>query len=255
MSIRPADRFQTPNGLAEALAASYSTKPQYRHTEAKEIVRRAADIQLQNPTREDGLSLGGVQQIAAEVGIPPKYVEQAARSIDRPIEPPRPSAFLGAPTLLQFERVVDGEVPEAEYPELVEEIRATFGTTGEVNTLGDSLAWRTPTAQGIRQVSVTIRPRGGRTRIRVQERLSGLAGGLFGGIMGGVGGGGFGTSMAIIFGAGMPLVGITLAGAAVGGSYALARIIYTTNAKAKTTELTSLINRLADYVGDVAIRT
>jgi serine/threonine protein kinase len=250
LSLKPSNRFSSPNAFAEALVASFGTKPQFRHTQAKEIVKRAADIQLENPTQEGALSLGGVQQIAAEVGIPPQYVEQAARSLDRPTASPTHSRFLGAPTVIQFERVVNGEVPESEYPELVEEIRATFGTTGEINTLGQSLAWRTP-GQGTRQASVTIIPRAGRTRIRVRERLTNLAGGLFGGIMGGVGGSSIGAAFAIAFGAGIPLLGIGVAAVAVSGSYGLARLIYTANARVKSTELSDLADRLAQYVEDV----
>ncbi|UCG84800.1 MAG: serine/threonine protein kinase, partial [Gemmatimonadota bacterium] len=89
LALRPDDRYATPDDFAAALAASFGGKPQYRHTEAKELVKRAADIQLRQPTQTNGLSLGGVQRIAAEVGIPPHYVDQAARSIDRPAEPPR----------------------------------------------------------------------------------------------------------------------------------------------------------------------
>jgi len=254
LALRPSNRHVTPNEFATALKASYSAKKQYRHTEAKELVRRAADIQAGKPTQSDALSLGGVQQIAAEVGIPPAYVDQAARSVDTPDQPRRHNAFLGAPHILQFERVIEGEVPESEYPELVEEIRATLGTIGEIDTLARSLTWRTPTAQGIRQVSVTVRPRAGRTTIRIQERLGNLAGGLYGGIMGGAGGGGSSIVLGVGIGAaGAPvIVALGLVGLIVGGSYALARTIFKANVRSKTAELGGLIERLAQHVAETA---
>ncbi len=256
LALRPGDRYVTPNDFAAALAASFGEKPQFSHTEAKELVNRAADIQLRNPTKPDALSLGGVQQIAAEVGIPPRYVDQAARSVDRPTEPPSHNAFLGAPTMLQFERIVDGEVPESEYPELVEEIRTALGNIGEIDTLSRSLTWRAQAVQGGRQVSVTVRPRAGRTRIRVQERLGVLAGGLYGGIMGGVGGGG----ISMVFGIGIGAAGIPvitacgLAGLVVTGSYALARLIFTANVRSKTRQLSNLIDRLAEHVAETVVQ-
>jgi hypothetical protein len=253
LALRPDDRHVTPDDFATALRASFGAKKQYGHTAAKELVRRAADIQSRKPTESDALSLGGVQQIAAEVGIPPSYVDQAARSIDKPTREPRHNAFLGAPHILQFERVIEGEVPESEYPELVEEIRTTIGTIGEIDTLARSLTWRTPTAQGTRQVSVTVRPRAGRTTIRIQERLGNLAGGLYGGIMGGGGGGGGSVVLGIGIGVeGAPLVALCLAGLVLGGSYALARVIFTANVKSKTAELTGLIDRLAQHVAETA---
>jgi serine/threonine protein kinase len=257
LALRPADRYETPNDFAVALAASFGEKPQFSHTEAKELVNRAAEFQLRNPTKPDALSLGGVQQIAAEVGIPPRYVDQAARVVDRPTEQFSHNAFLGAPHVLQFERIVEGEVPEDEYPDLVEEIRTALGNIGEIDTLSRSLTWRTQVMQGEvgRRLSVTVSPRAGRTRIRIQERLGALAGGLYGGIMGGAGGGGTAIAFGVGIGAaGLPVIAaFGIAGLAVGGSYALARVIFTLNARHKTRQLTDLIDRLAEHVAETAV--
>jgi serine/threonine protein kinase len=255
LALRPADRYVTPTDFAVMLKASFGEKKQYRYTEAKELVRRAADLQSRVPTQADALSLGGVQQIAAEVGIPPDYVDRAARTIDRPSETPRRNAFLGAPHVLQFQRVVDGEVPDSEYPELVEEIRNTLGVIGEIDTLSRSLTWRTGAKQGGRTVSVTVRPRAGRTRIRVQERVGELAGGLFGGIMGGLGGGGGSVAIGVGIGAvGAPVaVVLGLAGLVIGSSYGLARVIFTASVRSKTAELTGLIDRLAEQVAETSV--
>jgi hypothetical protein len=255
LAVRPADRYTTPTDFAVALKNSFSEKKQYRYTEAKELVGRAADLQSRTPTQGDALSLGGVHQIAAEVGIPPQYVDRAARSIDRPAQTPRPNAFLGAPHVLRFERVVAGEVPESEYPELVEEITNTLGVIGEIDTLSRSLTWRTPAKQGARMVSVTVGPRGGRTRIRIQERVGELAGGLYGGIMGGLGGGGGSVAIGVGIGAaGLPVaVALGLAGLVIGSSYGLARVIFTSSVRRKTAELSDLIDRLAEHVAETAV--
>ena len=90
----------------------------------------------------------------------------------------------------RVERVVDGEISQAEYPELVEIISSAIKNIGDFNTLGSTLVWRTARPNEGRMVSVTITPRGGQTRIRIQENLANTAGGFYGGIMGGVGGGG-----------------------------------------------------------------
>src|SRR2546422_1564078 len=43
----------------------------------------------------------------------------------------RPNPWLGGPTKLTFETIVDGEVPETEYLVLVEEIRRVVGQLGQ----------------------------------------------------------------------------------------------------------------------------
>ncbi len=97
---------------------------------------------------------------------------------------------------------------------------------------------------------VTVRA--GQTRIRVEEKLGSLAGGLFGGIMGGAGGGGGTLAFALlgVVGGFFPLA-IIAAASMVGGSYALARTIFTGISKKKTQELRGLADRLAGLAKDV----
>lgn len=121
----------------------------------------------------------------------------------RPDFHPKASKLLGAPTVLSFERVVEVELPEEDFPLLIEEIRLTLRNVGSINTYGKSLAWQTAKSldQVGRDVHVMVTVRGGQTRIRVEEKIGALAGGLFGGIMGGGGGGGmaiFGSLSAFV---------------------------------------------------------
>ena len=104
-------------------------------------------------------------------------------------------------------------------------------------------------------MSVIVTPRAGRTRIRVQERLGALAGGLYGGLMGGVGGSGTGMAFGIGMGAaGLPFIAACgIAGLAVGGSYALARAIFTMSVRFKAKQLDKLIDQLAEHVAETAV--
>lgn len=176
LAMRTDMRFSTPQEFTAALDSSMSAgKPRYSDTEVKDIINRAAEIQRQRPTKEGVQSLGGTQQIGAEVGIPPEHIKEAARAV-RPATPlPMPATpeqkrghwFFGAPMSLRVERVIDGELPESEFPVMVEEIRTSIGYVGHTSTLGKTLAWRTegtPNQAG-RFVNVMITPRGGKTRI------------------------------------------------------------------------------------------
>jgi serine/threonine protein kinase len=258
LAMRPADRYRTPNEFALALDRAAGTKPRYSPEEARAIIRRAAEQQAQRPTEDGALSIGGVEQIAADVGISPRRVRQAVGDLRSASPKTFSAAFLGGRTTLTYERFVEGEVPEQEFEVFVEEIRATIGNVGQVSSLGRSVAWTSthgPHGGVGRDVHVTITPRAGRTRIRVEERMGGLAGGLFGGIMGG-GGGGIGPAATAILikevGAAV-VVGLGVGALVVGGCYALARTIYTSVNRKRARELEDLIDRMTEYAERVAM--
>ena len=109
---------------------------------------------------------------------------------------------------------VEGEVPDAEFPTMADEIRRVMGNVGQVSQLGRSFSWSTARGGGEgRGVEVAVVVRAGQTRITIQESLGRLIGATFGGIGGGLGGGGMGPIMGILFG-GMHLPGVA-AGAIV----------------------------------------
>jgi hypothetical protein len=187
LTIRPRDRFETVDAFLVALRAEERTVRRYSDGEVEEIVRQAAEDQVAHPT-EEGMSLRTVQQIADGVGISPERVERAARKLEAR-EPVAPSAesgaaalWLGSPTLIACERVVDGEATETTYEEIVEEVQATLANVGHAARFGRTLTWSTAHSGsgGGRALQVRVISRGGQTRIYVQERLGELAGGLFG---------------------------------------------------------------------------
>ena len=229
---------------------------QYSEEEVALIIKRAAELQQTEQTEQEpssALSLTEVEQIAKEAGIDPRLIRRAALGLDQPAQTNRPSPWLGAPTRLVFERVVEGEVPTEEFEGIVAEVRRTLGQNGLPSVLGRSLAWTSTIsgrrrAQG-RQVDVSVVPRGGVTTIRVEEEMRNIAGALVGGI---VGGGGGGTSGAVI-GVGMGVfhsapVAVGLLVGSLGFFYTLARTIYGNIAVKREKELRELIDRLEQQI-------
>jgi hypothetical protein len=94
--------------------------------------------------------------------------------------------LFAAPFRLYEDADIEGEISPDDYDIIVDIIRRTLGDDGNVGTFGKTLTWtsRAQSKKG-RNVFVTLVPRGGRTKIRVEERLGALAGGLYGGIVGG----------------------------------------------------------------------
>jgi hypothetical protein len=259
LAWRTQDRFESVDAFLSALRDENQVVQRYSDTEVEAIVKRAADDQVANPT-DAGMSLKTVQQIANDVGISPDRVERAARDIEsrtpnQPSAESGPGAFwLGSPTLVGWERVVEGEASDSTYDELIDEIQAAFSTEGQVDRRGRSITWRTvnPVLGKTRALQVRVTARGGKTRFQLQERLGEMATAIHGGIMGGGGAGGVAVILGV--GLGVPLgppevVGLLALGWA-GGLWALTRSIFRAVARKKRTDLEQLGERLMDIVAE-----
>jgi hypothetical protein len=183
----------------------------------------------------------------------------------------RQPGFLGSPTLLSFERVIEGDVPESEHEALIEEARATFGVMGYSSSKGGTLIWTARKPKKPKKISdwtgmdwewegdppnvmVRVASRNGRTRVRVEQRLEDTAGGVFGGIMGG-GGGGLAVALFVVGIAAMDMpveVATTGALAVLGSAFGLSRVIYRSFVRSKAARLESLADRLAEHCEETA---
>ncbi len=172
MAMRREQRFPSPSDFAAALVRSRAGGPGFDDTQARQILARAAEIDKTQPSQNDALSLGGLQQIAAEVGIAPEHVREAVEDVRverRPSEPD-PSGFMGVQHKIELERFVEAEISPRDYGMLLEEIRVTLGEIGELSeTLGTALAWSSPSKGTGRKTQILVSPRGGRTRIRITD--------------------------------------------------------------------------------------
>ena len=125
--------------------------------EVREILKRAVE---KAPSRalakSEGLSLAELKTIGGEVGIDPARLEDAARALVRGVGAPT-NRILGSPTVLNFERKVEGELGPADTPEILSIIRKTMGRSGEVDELHGTLEWRAKGESGERYVTVSSR--------------------------------------------------------------------------------------------------
>jgi hypothetical protein len=233
----------------------------FNEEEVALIIKRAAELQQTQQVEHEpstALTLSEVEQIAREAGIDPLLIRQAAHGLDRPTGESRPSAWLGAPTRLVFERVVDGEIPVDDFEPLINEIRRTFGDNGVPSVLGRTLAWTSSyqggrRRQGGRMININIVSRSGVTTIRVEEELRNIAGALFGGLVGGGGGGTTGMTMGIGIGVfhSFALAAAIWVGVA-GSFYTLARTLFSRVAIKRQSQLRELTARLEEQVSESA---
>jgi hypothetical protein len=260
LAIRHDQRTPTPSALIDELTGAAPPRRRYSGGEVQEIVNRAAEIEATAPTSGGAMTIGGVEALAAEVGIAPDLVRKAARSLMPAgvtaveLEPARRNPWIDGPTALSYERVVEGELPDAEWQVLVDEIRRVVRNAGQVSQFGRSFSWVAARGGAVRrELEIAVSVRGGQTRITIQESLTQLIGAVYGGIGGGMGGGGMGPILGILGGAlhvaGPALVVIVPLWLAT--TYATARAVYRRSASRRTRELEGLADRLAALVREL----
>ncbi|HEY7236153.1 MAG TPA: serine/threonine-protein kinase [Gemmatimonadaceae bacterium] len=197
---------------------------------------------------EAGISERYVARAAAELGLAAGVPNEGEAAVVRDGTPPA-SPWSGAPMAILFEVEISGEVPEADLDILVDTIRRRMGEAGNAGAIGRSVSWSSTGKN--RNLQITIASRHGKTKIRIDERLSPLAGAAFGGLMGGVGGGSFGVAFAIGMAA-MHSVAASFGiwGLTITGSYALARKIYQRQVGKRLKALRELAAELAQQARD-----
>jgi hypothetical protein len=155
------------------------------------------------------------------------------------------SRWAGAPSSIEYEVVVDGEMSENDFDQLAETIRRTLSDVGIVGSMGRSFTWSASDPK--RRVHIAVQTRNGRTTIRVSETLRHLMGSVFGGGVGGFGGGLGGPALGILMGAThMPEIAIPGALSIVGAAYFGSRSVYKGIVRSRQTELRGLALRLAE---------
>ncbi|MEJ2187043.1 MAG: serine/threonine-protein kinase [Gemmatimonadota bacterium] len=270
LALRPADRIANPGELATALAAATERTARLDDDEVRAVIRRASELQAAQPTEHGALSVGTVEQIAAEVGIPPDRVREAMLELGTTTSRPLPSPMARPPAtpaphpaeelapqpvhevfdhrrqMLHYDRTADREVAPSEFPGLVDEIQTTLRLHGHTTTVGNTLTW-TPVGQGARRnLMVTVTPADGRTLVHVEERFELEGWKLFTPGWGAAGGLLFGAGLSQAIAAPEPAIGIVaLVGGALGAYVSVKWSIFGA-AKQQMPELQWLAERLAE---------
>jgi serine/threonine protein kinase len=254
LAVHENQRTASPAALMEELTGTAEPpRRRYSEGEVREIVKRASELEVGRPTAGGAMTMGGVEALAAEVGIDRNLVHAAAGSLtpgSQPLAPPakvtRSKPWLGGPTEIFFERIVDGELSETEFPTMVDEIRRVMKNVGQVSQLGRSFSWVASRAGSAkRDLEVSVSVRAGKTRILIQESLGPLLGSVYGGIGGGMGGGGGGPIMGILVGAfHVPEMLIVAVPAWLALTFSTARTVYYYQSRIRTRKLGALAERL-----------
>ncbi|MEJ2187383.1 MAG: protein kinase, partial [Gemmatimonadota bacterium] len=244
LALRPQHRFPTTGELATALTAAAQPTARFSDEQVRRLLARAAELQAEAPEAEaGGLTMGAIEQVAAQVGIPPSHVRDAAQeleSVDVGPDPalpahsettapvrPRPGGAIGGDwrrlrgkrwNQLVSTETVDGEVGESVFVALVGEIQARLGIPGHSSVVAGTLTW-SPAVSGenTRKLVVQVASADGRTHIRIQEDLDIQGARRFAPPAGGLTGAAFGAALGQSLGVADPAIGLTILACAAGG--------------------------------------
>jgi hypothetical protein len=128
---------------AEAKEAGMAGERRYRDDEVARIFEAAASPErLPRGQVSEGLTLAELQAIGSEAGMSPGSVAAAAAALDRAtLELPR-RRYLGIPVGVSRTSALPRAPTDAEWEQLVAELRQAFGAEGVVRTDGNLRTWR-----------------------------------------------------------------------------------------------------------------
>jgi hypothetical protein len=172
----------------------------YRIEEVRDVVKQALAREPEPRSPGRALTRDELGHLLMDLGVSTEVAErsldEAGTSAAKGDLASTETSWLGGPRRLVFETELDGELPDERREDLVEAIVEEMGEPGRVDTLGRTITWTpqpTPNNQQ-RKLTVKVRVRDGRTRIRIEEDLTplrlgawlgfGMGGGLGLGVLG-----------------------------------------------------------------------
>ena len=147
----------------------------YSDREVSDILRRAADIQSRDTAGQldEKLTLERLTQAAAEIGIDPGAIQQAARELrERETHTRKRRPGFVVSWDIDETILVKGEITPQNWPMILEEIRDCTGRVGYPAANGTGFEWisRQPDP-----IHVSFTPAGASVKVRVKANLAGIA--------------------------------------------------------------------------------
>ena len=237
--------------------------PRWNQREATLILHRALELEQRQEDRRqapaalqrtEGTSLAELEETAQEIGVEPALVRRAAAELEVRPRPVETSPWTGGPPRIVFERVLRGEAKVEAIETLVGVLREALGDRGQPSMVGRTFNWTSLTSSDRhgphdRELAITVTPRDGATRIRIEEQLGPSAQRVFGRMVGAVGVPG--TAFAMLIGLAAlhsPLVAVVLWLAVVCSAYLGGRSLYRRTVRQRTAELQELLVRVSEHL-------
>jgi hypothetical protein len=231
-------------------------KRTYSNTELKQIIDialRLGNRETRNPTATQGQSIEDVVAIGRELGISDELIRRAAGEMESKKSRGFQARVFGG-IMIQEERLeLDQSIDLVRLEELSVELRRITGLPGQASMVGRRLSWQSSymaSQQRAWALSVSIVAGDENTVVKFESRNGYLAGGLFGGLIGGIG---VGLGIGVGIGVGVGELGSTLFAtlvpiACLGGSYLLARAVFSIITRARRRKVQRMVERVREFL-------
>lgn len=139
-----------------------------------EVIRRAAEIQSgqARPSASEGISEEEIRHAAMELGIESGALDAALRGSSE--QAPHRFNWWGGPTRYEAERIFQGNISDEAWEDILADLRQTFEENGAVERRGATYEWAA-TGGGVDYKTITMRPTGDSTRLKVTNSFGGIA--------------------------------------------------------------------------------
>lgn len=217
----------------------------FNRDEISRILKRAAELEHKNNVDDDseGLTLEELQQVSREVGLHPKYIEDALNELQHAPRTVIPN-LVGGPFTYQRWDTAGGTLAGDEWEEVVAEIRRIHGGIGKTGTLGHTFEWE-QRKQEVGYIQIALSPKDDHTKIRIQANYNYYAGMVY--MMSGVLG--LALTGVLLDGSSLPVLAQWAIGATgMLGIFAGARLYLSNWMKRKRNTYAKLIDRFREIL-------
>lgn len=151
----------------------------YNEKQVGKLIQRATELHEQFVGEsEQSLSLKEIEEIASELGLPSRFIQEAALELKEGNDSDNSFSLWGAPFVVHQTRVAEGIMTEREWEEIQLELQNFSGKTGTTRQTGSTYQWSHAVGEGeegfnFEKTQVTVRPVNGRTSIRIRKYYDG----------------------------------------------------------------------------------
>lgn len=234
-----------------AMEASPFRERRLAPTDVRRIVKRAAELAEKDPSTaaaEQSLTQDEIERLGAQLGLSDQVVRRAI-SEDAGGAATDPTEATGT-RRIYFEDDLDGELPLDRHEDVVDAVQGLMGETGTAQVVGRTLTWAPAGApnNGQRQLSVSVRSRDGRTRLRIDEKLHAIFWACWLGFGLGLSVPAVGLGVAVGKAAESKGLAVAMIFFFIGLTLMLAHLVFTAVSRRRRRELSQLRNRLVGVV-------
>ncbi len=150
----------------------------YSESEIGALIQRATELHAAAHAADGELSLDEVERIAADLGVPAEYVRTAAVEMATGREEVQERSINGAPFRMRIAELIDGEIDDDAWADIVMELRRSVSASGKAEEIGSMREWKSvfeDMGQTLAGTQVIVRSRDNQSSIELERFYSGAA--------------------------------------------------------------------------------